>query len=171
MPLQAKPETYSTIEIREILQSLTEAQKTRLFMIARLLGKRIRYSERDLIQEAYARVLDGKRAWPKNVAVVPFLAGVMRSIAWDWRIEDDHEDIDVDSLGSEHHAAEAKLNAQKLFDLFSDDPIAQKILAAIIKGARGKELQRESGLSDTDYESKRTKIRRRLEKAWFKEPE
>ena len=34
----------------------------------------------------------------------------------------------------------------------------------MMEGARGQELQQLSGLSKTDYESKRTKIRRRIEK-------
>jgi hypothetical protein len=52
----------------------------------------------------------------------------------------------------------------KIIKAFDDDPIAQKILVAIMKGARGEELLKLSGLSPTDYASKRKKIRRRIEK-------
>jgi hypothetical protein len=48
--------------------------------------------------------------------------------------------------------------------LFDDDPIAQKILKGMADGARGKDLQQASGLSPTEYESKRKKIRRRIQK-------
>jgi hypothetical protein len=36
----------------------------------------------------------------------------------------------------------------------------------MMEGARGAELQELSGLDKIDYESKRTKIRRRIEKFW-----
>jgi hypothetical protein len=163
---QLPAEPYSFKEIRVLLQSLTAAEKTALMKVAAVYARKTRYGDRDLIQEAYLRLLDGKRGWPRTVATVPFLCGVMRSIAWDWRAESHHEDIDVDSIGSEHHAAAAKLDAQKLIEMFGDDPIAQKILAAMMEGARGEELRQVSELDETEYESKRRKIRRRLEKAW-----
>jgi hypothetical protein len=40
------------------------------------------------------------------------------------------------------------------------------IVRGMMEGARGQELQELSGLDGTDYESKRTKIRRRIEKLW-----
>ena len=48
--------------------------------------------------------------------------------------------------------------------LFDDDPIAQKIFVAMLEGAKGEELRELSGLAPKDYETKRTKMRRRLEK-------
>jgi len=48
--------------------------------------------------------------------------------------------------------------------LFADDPAAQAIVRGMLDGARGQELQALSGLGKIDYESKRTKIRRRIEK-------
>jgi DNA-directed RNA polymerase specialized sigma24 family protein len=39
----------------------------------------------DLLQEALTRVWTGGRSWPTHVELVPFLRGVMRSIADEWR--------------------------------------------------------------------------------------
>jgi DNA-directed RNA polymerase specialized sigma24 family protein len=157
-------ERYSTVEIYQSLQSLSAAQKTALNKIARTFAKQTRYGHEDLIQEAYLRVLGGKREWRRTVAAVPFLCAVMRSIAWDWRTESHDVHADVEAIGYEDHTAAVRIDAQKIAELFSDDPVAQKIIIALMDGARGEELRGISGLTQTEYESKRTKIRRRLEK-------
>jgi DNA-directed RNA polymerase specialized sigma24 family protein len=160
----APPETYSQAEILLAVQSLTVSNKTALIRVARTYARKTSYGHEDLIQEAYMRVLDGKRAWPKNVAAVPFLCGVMRSIAWDWRAEDHDENADVELIGYEDRTAAARIDMQKIVEFFNDDPIAQTIIIGMMEGARGEELRKVSGLAQTEYESKRTKIRRRIEK-------
>jgi hypothetical protein len=95
---------------------------------------------------------------------VVFLRGVMRSIASDWLPERHDDAVQVDEIGYVNHAAAARIDAQKMLALFDDDPIAQKIFVAMLEGARGEELRAVSGLAQKDYETKRTKMRRRLEK-------
>jgi hypothetical protein len=114
------------------------------------------------MQEAYLRVLGGKREWPRNVALVPFLCGVMRSIAWGWLAENHDEKTDVELIGYEDRSTAFLIDIQKIIDGFNNDPIAQKIIIAMMEGARGDELREVGGLTQTEYESKRTKIRRRL---------
>jgi RNA polymerase sigma-70 factor (ECF subfamily) len=136
--------------------------------IARHYAGKTSYGHQDLIHEAYMRVLAGQRVWRRSVEVVMFLDGVMRSIAWDWRRVQSHgEDVDVDSIGVESHSAVASLDTQKIIALFDDDPVAQRIIIAMMDSARGEELREASGLTQTEYESKRRKIRRRLEKLGF----
>jgi hypothetical protein len=53
---------------------------------------------------------------------------------------------------------------KKIVAKFADDPVAQKIVLLMMQGARGKELRLLSGLDEIEYESKRKKIRRRIEK-------
>ena len=55
--------------------------------IARLYARKTPYDKEDLIQEAFARVLSGRRAWTKGTGPVLFLGGVIRSIAWEWKSE------------------------------------------------------------------------------------
>jgi hypothetical protein len=116
-----------------------------------------------LVQEAYERVLSGKREWPRKIAAVPFLCGVIRSIAWDWRTKEEGA-AGVEGIGYADRTAAARLDAQKIFKMFDDDPVAQKIIKAMMEGARGEELREASGLTQKEYETKRTKMRRRLEK-------
>ena len=94
--------------------------------------------------------------------MVPFLAGVMKSIAWDWRRRD--ESVEVGDVGYEDQTAHVRIDLQKIIGLFDDDPIAQKMVIALLDGARGEELRELSGLNKTEYESKRAKIRRRIER-------
>jgi hypothetical protein len=114
------------------------------------------------------RVLSGARAWPRHLAAVPFLWGVARSIASEWQKKRKPPNILVDGAdpAREERRAIAGLDVVKIIALFDDDPAAQIIVRGMMDGARGQELQDLSGLDKTDYESKRTKIRRRIEKLW-----
>jgi DNA-directed RNA polymerase specialized sigma24 family protein len=161
---ESSAETYTATEISRAISSLTVEQKTALVKIAKAYAWKTRYGHEDLIQEALTRVLEGKRAWPKKLPAVVFLRGVMRSIASDWQSENADDSIEVDEIGYENHSAAARIDAKKMFALFDDDPIAQKIFVAMLQGAKGEELRELSGLSGKDYETKRTKMRRRLEK-------
>ncbi len=157
-------ETYSAAEISQAIRSFTAAQKTALVKIAKAYSWKTRHSYEDLIQEALTRVLEGKRTWPRGLPSEVFLRGVMRSIASDWGPEELDDSVDVDDIGYVNHSAAARIDAQKMLALFGDDPAAKKIFVAMLEGARGEELREISGLSARDYETKRTKMRRRLEK-------
>jgi RNA polymerase sigma-70 factor (ECF subfamily) len=132
--------------------------------------RKTRYDHQDLFHEAIARILEGKRGWPQGVGILPFLCGVMRGIAWDWRTLIYGEAPEATSASEESNAI-ARLDAQKFVALFADDVIAQQIVVGIMEGARGEELWEQSGLSKTEYESKRRKIRRRIEKLWLENKE
>jgi DNA-directed RNA polymerase specialized sigma24 family protein len=157
-------ETYSPAEVSQAIRSLSPEQKTLLVKIAKAYVWKTGYGYEDLVQEALARVLEGKRAWPRNLPIAVFLRGVMRSIASDWVIECHDDTVDVDDIGYVNHSAAARIDAQKMLALFDDDPIAQRIFMAMLAGAKGEELRALSGLAQKDYETKRTKMRRRLEK-------
>jgi DNA-directed RNA polymerase specialized sigma24 family protein len=163
LPAEPSANTYSKDEIVNIFQNLTAPQKTALNKVARIYAKKTSDGHEDLIQEAYLRVLNGQREWPRRVATVPFLAGVMRSVAWDWRAPH-FDDVELELIGYEDQSAAARIDIKKIIDMFSDDPAAQAILLPMAEGARGEELRASSGLTKTEYENKRTKIRRRLEK-------
>jgi hypothetical protein len=95
-----------------------------------------------------------------------FLGGVIRSIAWKWKSKSDlpSEEIDTGDEGAGERGTLAKIDVMKIIALFEDDPVTQKIVMAMMDGARGEELEQLSGLNSTEYESKRKKIRRRIEK-------
>jgi hypothetical protein len=73
-------------------------------------------------------------------------------------------------LKVEERNANAAIDAAKIVALFDDDPFARNMVAAMMDGARGEELQAISRLGKVAYESKRTKIRRRIEKFFDAEP-
>ena len=156
----------SPAEAGAAIRSLADADKIALLKVARLYAKKTPYDHEDLLQEAICRVLSGKRAWPRDLAPLPFLWGVVRSIAWEWRKETPDAPPDLGDPEGEERRAIASLDVAKIIALFDDDPAAQIIVRGMMEGARGQELQDLSGLDKTDYESKRTKIRRRVEKLW-----
>jgi len=157
-------ETCTPAEVRRALGDLSAAQKTVLVKIARAYARKTSYSHEDLLQEALTRVLEGKRAWPRKLPLAVFLRGVMRSIASDWITEGRDDTVEVDDIGYVNHAAAARIDLRKMFALFHDDPVAQKIFSAMLEGVKGEELRQLSGLAPKDYETKRTKMRRRLER-------
>src|SRR5579862_4701215 len=129
MPPEVAPSvgTHARDEIIQIFQSLTAPQKTALNKVARIYAAKTRYGHdghKDLIQEAYLRVLNGQREWPRDVAVVPFLAGVMRSVAWDWREEDHFDDAELELIGYEDQSALARIDIKKIIGMFSSDATA-----------------------------------------------
>jgi RNA polymerase sigma-70 factor (ECF subfamily) len=168
---------HSPAEALNAIGSLSTGDKAALMKVARIYARlgRSRYDHEDLLHEAFARVLEGTRRWPTGVAFMPFMCWVMRGIASDWRVggensggrnEDPGEEEAATAVSGEGEAV-AKIDAQKLVGLFNDDPAAQKLLIGMMEGARGEELWESSGLTKTDYDSKRRKIRRRIERLWL----
>jgi hypothetical protein len=154
----------SRAEVAAAIRSLTAGDKTALTKVARLYAKKTPYDHDDLLQEALCRVLAGTRAWPRGVQALPFFWGVVRSIAWEWKNQLPDKAPDAADIDAEERRANATIDVLKVIALFDDDPVAQTIVRGMMEGARGQELQDLSGLDKTDYESKRTKIRRRIEK-------
>jgi RNA polymerase sigma-70 factor (ECF subfamily) len=154
----------SRAEIDNAIKALTAAEKTKIVKIAAQYAKMTPYEAEDLHQEAWLRAMDGRRKWPRGLPATKFFWGVMRSIAWDWKRRDDPLDKDIGDKGAVERTLLDRNHAMKTIEALDGDSIAQKILVAIMEGARGEELLKLSGLSPTDYESKRKKIRRRSER-------
>jgi len=165
-PAALKPDAapLSRAEIESALR-LTAGDRTALMKAAQHWAKlrRIPFGPEDLIQETVCRVLDGRRPWPRDRRAIEFLTGVIKSIAWEWRGLHD-EEIELGDGGAEERGLLAKIDLKRIIALFDDDLIAQKILIGMADGIRGEHLKEESELSPTEYESKRKKIRRRIEK-------
>jgi DNA-directed RNA polymerase specialized sigma24 family protein len=153
----------SRAEIDNAIKFLTAAEKTKIMKIATRYAPMTPYGGEDLFQEAYLRAIDGRRKWPRGLPATKFFWGVMRSIAWEWKRKDDLLDEDIGDKGAGERELEDRDHVMKIIKAFDDDPIAQKIVVARMKGARGEELLKLSGLSRKDYETKLTKIRRRIE--------
>jgi RNA polymerase sigma-70 factor (ECF subfamily) len=161
------PQKYlSPPEVGEAIKSLQDHEKSQLVKVAKSNAPGTHYTYEDLLQECFVRVLEGRRPWPRAIPLVAFLGGVIRSIAWDKRRRELSEQPALADLASAacDPIAESKSKVREIVNLFSDDPIAQIILKGMMEGLRGREAQKASGLDETGYESKRKKIRRRIER-------
>jgi hypothetical protein len=162
--------SLSEAEVRSEINSLTAGERTKLILIARHYAWRFGISFEDpdeFVHEAICRVLERKRVWPRGVEKLGFLAGVIKSIAGDRKRALNRERAalgELEKMEKDKGAEDPVIDLERIMVLFDDDPIAQKILKGMEDGARGKDLQQASGLSPTEYESKRKKIRKRIEK-------
>src|SRR5215468_5102176 len=59
-------ERLSLWQVERALASLSDGEKFALMKIARLYARKTPYDKEDLVQEAFARVLSGRRAWIKG---------------------------------------------------------------------------------------------------------
>src|SRR5215510_5758654 len=85
----------ASAEIASAINTLGDGEKTAIVKIARLYARKTRYGHDDLLQEAYCRVLDGRRRWLTGVPPLPFFQGVMPSIALEWTLDFPSADIDI----------------------------------------------------------------------------
>jgi DNA-directed RNA polymerase specialized sigma24 family protein len=177
------------VEVKRSISALATADWLRLHRVARALCRNRGLDADDLLQEAFQRALDGTRLCPGKVDIVHFLAGVMRSIASDWRkarkrrpemslvsptgalqevvvrVPDKGPVADEWLASCQQEAFLKKI----ILELFADDGVAQRMLEGIMDGKAGEELRSLSGLSATEFASKRRLIRRRVDKAFPKE--
>jgi len=173
-------------ELEEAIRSLPVAGWVRLRKIAVMFCQRRPLEADDLLQEAFARAIDGSRRCPRTVGIVKFLAEAMHSIASDAMktrgrhpelravplIADDGLAFDPpdcrpnaeQELGDAQETAHMK---QRLLDLFADDDaVAQVMIEGMIEGTDGEELRALVDLDRTAFASKRRLIRRRIDKAF-----
>ena len=168
--VEAAVASHSSAEALTAVRLLSDADRTTLLKVARVYARtrRTRYEYLDLFDEAITRILEGRRNWPPGIPFVTFVSGVMRAIAWEWRTEI-HNEHSGDAVVSTEGSVIATIDTQRFLSLFDDDPIARGIVLGIMEGAIGEELRESSGLGKTEYESKRRKIRRRIERLWLEE--
>jgi RNA polymerase sigma-70 factor (ECF subfamily) len=164
------------------LELVTEADLLRLKVIARLHARDLppTISWSDLLQEAFARVIDGSRRQPKDVPLVAFLAGVMRSIkAQHWRrarkeamqlpkllaelaADDAQEDETHDSNSDPERSLIALQELARIDQLFADDVRALQVILGLAEGHSPEAICASYDMSKTDYDSTRKRIRRVL---------
>ena len=120
----------------------------------------------DLLQESVTRILLGKRAVPEGVAVVAFVAGVMRSLRSEhWqriRKTTPHGSELIDPAAGPERALIAQQELAAIQGLFADDAVALTILEGLAGGLTADEIRDAAQLSDTDYASARRRMRRIL---------
>jgi DNA-directed RNA polymerase specialized sigma24 family protein len=185
----ADPPALTATEIKTAIEAFPPVHWLRLHKVARALCRHTGVEPEDLLQDAFRRALDGARLCPRDVDILRFLAGVMRSIASDWskarkrraevslvapgggmgevvaQIRDPRPNAD-EWLAKEQEAACMR---KAVLDLFADDIAARRLLDGIMDGREGDDLRSLTGLSETAFASKRRLIRRRIDKAFPRE--
>lgn len=153
----------------------------RLKAIARLHARGLPpdVSWEDLLQEALTRVLVGSRVQPHGIAVVAFVAGIMRSLRTDhWRrvmkarggrappLEEAGNEVRNVELRDPGADPERSLMAVQelavIERLFEGDTVALQIIAGLREGLSAEEIRAARTISKTDYDSARRRMRRTL---------
>lgn len=172
-------------DLAEAIRALTAADWIRLNKAATFYAAGRPISPKDLLQEAFARAMDGRQC-PTDVTVVKFLAEAMRSIAHGEAEKVEHRLVLLSASASDETGQEAFAfpdagpNAEQcmvtdetvaeirsaILALFADDEHAQIIAEGLMDDIDGEDLRALCGLEATAYNSKRRLVRRRIEKAY-----
>ena len=167
-------------EVRAALFGLSPADSVRLKQLAKLRASGAGLEWTDLLNEAFARALAGQRQWPVGVPFVAFLAQTMRSVAFDERRSSDFV-VSLGEVGADESPGRSDGKLQPSTDvtperelsakqglgqvqaLFEDDPVSLAILVGTAEDMAPDAIQKQLGLSATQYASALRKIRRRLQ--------
>jgi hypothetical protein len=169
-------------EFADEVRALSVADWLRLRKAARYYSRPARMESADLLQEAFARAVQGSRNCPVDVTPVQFLKQTMRSIA-NGVVESPRHKVVLVPIAKDGPALrggelvdptpnpEAVAIEQQsdtamvaeLIALFADDVVAQTILEGIMEGVEGEELRALVGLDEKAYASKRRLMRRRID--------
>jgi len=175
-------------QIEEQIERLTDADwmKVRKMAEGHLWGTRLGDPE-DLINETLVRLIEGTRRWSPGMAFVPWLGSAMKSVADGIRnlkhvkIEalagdmisdtDSEEVLDVfasedrtplDSLLTEEARKDAEATVAKIQTFFKGDEDVEWILMGIEDGLKAEDIRETSGMTLTQYESAKKRLRRGL---------
>jgi RNA polymerase sigma-70 factor (ECF subfamily) len=161
----------TTERVAHALRRLSDSDLLRLEALARLRARGlpggIVWS--DLLNEAIRRALDGSRPWPPGVPLLAFLAQIMRSIwselcrrnALERSLVLRSVSTDADEMDPERVVAAAQTLAT-IHKLFAHDAAARSVIAGLADGRTAYEIRDILGISETEYDTIRKRIRRTL---------
>ncbi len=163
------------------LNLVSEMDFLRLKAVARLYARGLPpdVDWDDLLQEAFTRVFVGTRVKPDGIAMVPFVAGVIRSLrsahlrrafgsagADAVQIDDATQPRHSLELADPAPGPERSLIARQELDairsLFADDPLPLKIIKGLGEGMTAEQIRAAGNISKVDYDSARKRMRRCL---------
>nr|WP_166175723.1 sigma-70 family RNA polymerase sigma factor [Altererythrobacter segetis] len=178
----------SVDEVRTMLRGLDRSSAAKIYKIAKWFAPRCRMPEDDLTQEAFKRMIEGGRRMPRNVDLIPFAAGVIKSIASqeldairrglrevrptpDGTNGPDTPDPSPSPerlLQSAHDEREILAAIDRLIE---DDEQLQLLVEGICDGMRGDDLEKLLGVDEKGLAAVRKRLRRKLQSAFPKGPE
>lgn len=125
----------------------------------------------DLVHEAIARTLSGRRKWiPKEVDMPTHLRGCIRSIGYEYSKEAKHRSSASMDEYDGHHATEENWEEDLyresalagVYTRLRDDVIARDVFEAIRQGFSPAEIRKMLRLEVNDYNAARKRISRQL---------
>lgn len=137
----------------------------------------------DLVHDAFVRHLTGQRGWNEGKDPVAILLGTIQSIAWEWRKQDQRfvpesrlvsaeaEDGDQEEGFLDRQAAPGPDGAavvsfdetlKQFEEMFADDENVRAIIRGRLRDLEPDEIQREYGMTPTQYASALKKIVRAI---------
>jgi DNA-directed RNA polymerase specialized sigma24 family protein len=171
-------------EIRSALDGLTQSDLVRLRRAGSKFALKLDYTVDDLISEAVFSAYSGARQCRRDLPILVFLAGAMRSIAWNAKVSSRKagSEISLDATGTDGHplvvlkcaapdaetlvlrADDMARRITALEDLFADDEPALLVIMADLDELSKEEIMAMNEMSETTYNSTRTRIRRKMER-------
>lgn len=178
--------TLDLAEARQAIEGLTSADLLRLERAGRVYALTAGCDASDLLSEAICQTIEGKRNCPREMAIMPFLVGVMRSRAWASKQKASllpelvSMDATSDSGQAYYEPATPELNAEQtalakedaaarrdaLEVLFADDEQATLFLWADLEELSKEEIMVMNDLDITAYATIRRRMRRKLNAAF-----
>ena len=177
-------ERFTVAEMHVAIEMLSDGDFARLVSGARTFSQLCRIPADDLLQEAYARALDGSRTCGRGTGIVGFLCGVMKSLASQESEarKNGFRSVDVlrngepilpevaaDSVSPEQSAASAIDDTETLAEietLVEGDEQLQLLIEGIYDNMRGADLQELLGVDEKGLAAVRKRLKRALQGAF-----
>lgn len=182
MALTSESTRYATREeVHDAIQDLQESDFAKLMLIARSFARKRRLNATDaepgdLLQEAIAKTLDGRRRWSREVNIVRHLDRVMESDSGHFverramEAKQGREHMyDPDLLPeppSLEPSPETRVQNRDALDnvlaSFAGDEQALRLIRLKGDDLSASEIRRQLGMSKTEYDTVTKRIRRRV---------
>jgi DNA-directed RNA polymerase specialized sigma24 family protein len=171
-------------DVEQAIRRLTDNDYRHLGKVAdyrslSLMAIGLGWSGDDLLQEAITRTLEGDRKWPRGVSLMAHLWGTMRSIASHvpdelkgGKIETATTDDESRSQGivlksqspDQEVIAAAQQRLAIIENRFADDDGVALVIEGLASGMTGPEIQEALGITQREYETRMTRLRRGIER-------
>ena len=179
-PGEQAGDRITVAEIHDSIATISEADMARLVAAAKGFSRLCGIEADDLLQEAFTRVLEGRRTCERGIALVRFLCGVMKSLASQEnqarkdgfrptvvmrKGEPVLPDVPADDPSPERSAISAIDDRPRLADIEAaaeGDEQVQLLMEAIYDEMRGAELQELLGVDEKGLAAVRKRFRRLL---------
>jgi DNA-directed RNA polymerase specialized sigma24 family protein len=186
MAKKSSAEEHATdAEVEDAIRDLADVDTLRLMRVAgfrarMLVGLGLGIGPEDLLQDAIVRTIDGERRWRKRVSFVKHLIETMRSIANHARDELKGNTIAQTSPDRARDRLDGVALTARFVDgiqvaaiheqfeqiaaKFADDEDVGIVLEYLADGRKGPEIQRELGITEQQFETIMTRLRRGVDR-------